>query len=399
MSDSTREATKRMADALVLEGIEPTTLLIRERLGRGSNSTITAALKEWREDRGLPDSKGALSGLAPHPALAEMPSTLAEAMSQLWVQAVAEAQLSLAAERRALESEKTAMLEAVRNSQSRLEQTNDRLRYVNDRLLASERLVNELQERYRDEAVIHARETSLLRGQVQELESLVASLREAEQRMQDQLDGQQKDHAEAIEAIREESRRNEAIAYERLDGLRHQLLNDTAHERERMKQEHADLRISFEAREADLNAQHERQVKGLQAELSNARNEAQQRIQVMQQTLGQRDTELGRLQERLDQVEAHQASKQLENDRLLALLERAMQGREEPPQKQQEPDRELIQQVLAAAGDEMYPRIDLVAMVHEETLTDVVEIGRAIDSLIADGMLSEEAGKIGKVMM
>lgn len=399
MSDSTREATKRMADALVLEGIEPTTLLIRERLGRGSNSTITAALKEWREDRGLPDNKGALSGLVQHPALAEMPSTLAEAMSQLWVQAVAEAQSSLATERRALEGEKAAVLEAIRDSQSRLEQTSDRLRYVNDRLLASEQLVNELQERLRDDAVAHAQETSLLRGQLLELENSVASLREVEQRMQDQLDVQQKDHAQAIEAMREESRRNEAIAYERLDGLRHQLLNDTAHERERMKQEQADLRSGFEAREADLTAQHERQVKALQAELSSVRNETQQRIQVMQQTLGQRDTELGRLQERLEQAEAHQASKQLENDRLLALLERAMQAREEPEQKQPTPYRELILQVLTAASDEVCPRIDLVAMVHEETLVDVAEIGRAIDSLIADGTLFEDGGQIRKVML
>lgn len=323
MNDSTRNAARRMADALLLEGIEPTTLIVRERLGRGSNSTISSTLKAWRQERGIAEGSGALTGLTIHPALGTLPPPLAEAMSQLWVLAVNEAQQALAGERRALSQEKEAMLQALRDNEQQLQLGKERLRDVSDRLFDAETSIGTLQEKAQAAALNHTRESSLLHSQLAGIDSELAQARQQQQALRQQLEEQQNAHSQALETVRERSKQDEALAYARLEGLRLQLLNDVAAERERIKQELTELRQQAKAKEAELISRHEQQAKTWQDEFKRAQDSAGQ----LQQTLGLRDTELGRLQERQVQSQAHCDRLQQENNRLLLLLEQIMAAR------------------------------------------------------------------------
>ena len=61
----TYEEVAEVADAMMIAGIEPSTKAVRERLGRGSNSTIGAFLAKWRAKRAAAAAPNIQTNLPP----------------------------------------------------------------------------------------------------------------------------------------------------------------------------------------------------------------------------------------------------------------------------------------------------------------------------------------------
>lgn len=87
-TDNTRLLAKRAADELLADGDRPTVANVRHRIGRGSASTINAALQEWWAELS--------QRLVQARSQPEVPAPLAEAMSQLWTAALEQAHHALA---------------------------------------------------------------------------------------------------------------------------------------------------------------------------------------------------------------------------------------------------------------------------------------------------------------
>ena len=74
---------RQAAFELVGEGVWPTVLEVRARIGAGSNTTINNTLKEWRQEF--------LSRVAVSSRRPDWPAGLAEAFEQVWQRACDEA--------------------------------------------------------------------------------------------------------------------------------------------------------------------------------------------------------------------------------------------------------------------------------------------------------------------
>ena len=121
----TREQVFETADALVLEGQNPTILAVRTRLGGGSPNTITPLLAEWRA---LNETRQAKAMPAP-------PEPVEAVMRQVWGTAWKEAQAQLEGEREALsaarkeiESERAEMLAEIARMDGELEAAREGVR-------------------------------------------------------------------------------------------------------------------------------------------------------------------------------------------------------------------------------------------------------------------------------
>lgn len=104
-TDNTRLLTKQAADELLADGQRPTVANVRHRIGRGSASTINAALQEWWAELS--------QRLAQARSRPDVPAPLADAMSQLWAAALEQAHNALAdyrheADRKVAETTDTA---------------------------------------------------------------------------------------------------------------------------------------------------------------------------------------------------------------------------------------------------------------------------------------------------
>jgi chromosome segregation ATPase len=89
----TQEQVLEAAQALLEEGITPTVAAVRERLGSGSYTTISAHLAEWRSQNTQAPAN-----------IPEMPERVRTALNQVWAQAAAAAQEGLETQRQALEA-------------------------------------------------------------------------------------------------------------------------------------------------------------------------------------------------------------------------------------------------------------------------------------------------------
>lgn len=92
----TTESIHAMADKLSSEGKYPTLALLRQELGSGSYTTISEAMKLWREEK-------AKSDIIPIPPIPdEVNNTIQTATQSIWQSAMTVAENKLQAEREAL---------------------------------------------------------------------------------------------------------------------------------------------------------------------------------------------------------------------------------------------------------------------------------------------------------
>ena len=116
----TRDQVYETAATLRDEGVQPTVQAVRERLGSGSFSTISAHLAEWKTEHGA-------QAVADIPA---MPDKVQAAFQQIWATTARSAQEGLETQRQALEAmrremdkERSEMAGEIKRLEKALEET------------------------------------------------------------------------------------------------------------------------------------------------------------------------------------------------------------------------------------------------------------------------------------
>lgn len=141
----TKQDIWRIADELDAEGIRPTLAAVRKRLGRGSYTTISEAMAEWKHQK----ATTALPLTEPLPAAVN--DQLAEFGASLWALALAQATARLEEDRRQIEAEKEAMQQRLAEATEladALTRENDELRERMKQLEAIEREHDKLTEQF-----------------------------------------------------------------------------------------------------------------------------------------------------------------------------------------------------------------------------------------------------------
>ncbi|MEN7429539.1 DNA-binding protein [Chromobacterium sp. TRC.1.1.SA] len=299
---------RQAAFELVAEGVWPTVVDVRARLGSGSNTTINNTLKTWRQEF---LSKVAVSSRRP-----DWPPALAEAFDQIWQKACDEADQQLASVREEAEAEAEALgkqLAELARKHEQAEAETQSLRHELelraarqvelDSLLQREKLLTESLEKERAE----------LQGAAAQLRD---ELKQERKRSNERLEEQESQHQQQLQAEREESERKEALAYERLEGLRVRLYQQVEEERRDMKLQTQKLEDALSQARQDAAAvehlwrerllERERENGGLQArlELMAQREETlHQEAQARQQALDAGNAQLQELAARCARLE------------------------------------------------------------------------------------------------
>ena len=99
----TTESIHAMADKLIAEGKRPTLALLRQELGGGSYTTISEAMKLWREEK----ARNAITPIAPMPE--DVITAINDAALQIWQTAMTVAENKLQSERDALKEARLEM--------------------------------------------------------------------------------------------------------------------------------------------------------------------------------------------------------------------------------------------------------------------------------------------------
>lgn len=269
-ASDTRAATRQAADALLAEGLRPTVASVRQRIGRGSASTINAALQDWWAE---------LAQRLSEPRRPDVPEAAWKAADALWTAAVAEAQRNLAGERRALEEareEAKAQVETALFARDQATQRADgvarelettqrtlreaeqavaaekaRVDTLRDQVTGLQRQVQAAEQRAAEQARQHEGQLALAQERYDRMEQrLVAQVDEhktARGRLETQLAMQTKEARDRETALRAEL----GQAQTELARLR-QLADSQAGAQERLTREHATLRTQHEAAQADV---------------------------------------------------------------------------------------------------------------------------------------------------
>ncbi|WP_168209665.1 DNA-binding protein [Chromobacterium paludis] len=278
---------RQVAFELVGEGAWPTVAEVRARLGSGSNTTINNVLKEWRQDF--------LSRMATSSRRPDWPASLAESFEQVWQKACDEAELQLDAVRQEIEAEAAALRDERAQLLLQQEQAAAELQSLRHELeLRAARqleLNGELEQARRQLETAQRERQELQAALARQQQELAQARREAETQ---QAEAAEK-HAQQLREARDESERKEALAYERLEGLRVRLYQQVEDERKDMKQ----------------------QLHKLETSLQQARQDAAKVEGLWRERVLERERENGGLQARLDilQQQAEEARAQISHMR------------------------------------------------------------------------------------
>ncbi|MEQ6290705.1 DNA-binding protein [Vogesella sp. GCM10023246] len=257
---------RQVAFELVAEGVWPTVVEVRTRLGTGSNTTINNTLKQWRQEF--------LARMASNVRRPDWPAGLAEAVDQLWQRACEQAEAHLEALREEAKAEVARLVAELAEQHRQLDARGAQLA-----TLAQEH--EQLKTQHQQLQLQHAEDGRRRVVLEESLAGLNASLDEA----RNQLVAVQKDadarvavleqrHDERLQQAAQEAERREALAYERFEGMRIRLYQQVEEERATMKQQ---------------MAQQQNQLQQLAQELESTR-------QLQRQQLADTAREQGRLQ-------------------------------------------------------------------------------------------------------
>ena len=253
------------ADELVAEGEKATVAAVRAYLGRGSLTTITKALKTWREARKTSND-----------SVPSAPDNLVSRFTSLangvWRDAYTAAELVFKGEKDALESqmqEQATELEAMTRIADAANEKIEEQEAALESLNAS--LKSETDSRSKAEQA-----NALLEQQVESLKQTISKL-EADR-----------------ESIRERADKDKGEMFERIETLRG--------ERDALEQQHQEQSAELDVANAKLKEQESELKSALatrtQAEQSNALLE--QQVQSLKETISKLETEREAIRERAD---------------------------------------------------------------------------------------------------
>ncbi|MFC3627642.1 DNA-binding protein [Vogesella amnigena] len=266
---------RQVAFELVAEGVWPTVVEVRARLGTGSNTTINNTLKQWRQEF--------LARMASNVRRPDWPAGLAEAVDQLWQRACDQAEGHLEALREEAKAE-VARLVGELAEQHRQQDARDA------QLAALVQEHEALKQQHQQLQQQHAEENRRRLVLEESLTGLTASLDEARQ----QLLAVQKDadarvvaleqrHDERLQQAATEAQQREALAYERFEGMRVRLYEQVEEERASFKQQLAQSQAQHQQAQQDLES-----VRQLQREQTADAAREQGRLQALSELAQQR---------------------------------------------------------------------------------------------------------------
>jgi chromosome segregation ATPase len=296
-----QEDVNAVADQLVAEGVEPTILKVRERIGGGSATTINKYLKVWREGRPakktapveIPSELSVLltriieqarsAGRAEiegdHARMQGEFETISEAAEKMEAEIaeLTEKNTALAAERDQKEGRIAELEKAKREQVERLESEKARI----EADLAAERAEK---ERLRTELSVALLKSERLEGDTRDLIEGRKALEEKVNALREQLSSEEKNLAVALEKLRaiEELKAEREAELDRLRGAlerqreQHQKEKesiDAAHAREvaRLVADHESIRKEYQEREK----RQDEKIKHLEAQKDQKQKEAQ----------------------------------------------------------------------------------------------------------------------------
>lgn len=237
---------RQVAFELVAEGVWPTVVEVRARLGTGSNTTINNTLKQWRQEF--------LARMASNVRRPDWPAGLAEAVDQLWQRACDQAEGHLEALREEAKAEVARLVGELAEQHRQLDARGAQLT-----ALAQEH--ETLKQQHLQLQQQHAEENRRRQVLEESLTGLTASLDEA----RGQLLAVQKDadarvaaleqrHDERLQLAAMEAQQREALAYERFEGMRVRLYQQVEEERVAFKQQLAQSQSQLLQLQQELDA-------------------------------------------------------------------------------------------------------------------------------------------------
>ena len=282
---------RQVALELVGEGVWPTVVEVRSRLGTGSNTTINNTLKEWRQDF--------LSRMASSSRHPDWPAGLAEAFGMIWQKSCEAAEQQWEAVRQEAEADVTAAQQAQQALQAQLEGVDSALQSA----LREIALRTEHQQVQEAKLQVLSQQYAQLESRCQGLERQLVDERAAVQQARQDSDARQAEtearHEQRLQEARQEAERRESLAYERLEGLRLRLYEQVEEERVTMKQATALLN----------------------EEMQTVRQQAARAEQQWRERLADREREAGKQQARLEMLEQRNQELQDAAERQLAINE------------------------------------------------------------------------------
>ncbi|MDX1506627.1 MAG: DNA-binding protein [Woeseiaceae bacterium] len=281
-SSDTRTATREAADQLLAEGIKPSVKLIRERLGRGSDTTIASALKEWWQELA--------ERLFEQQGRPEVPEPLWEAVNSLWSAALEAAGKTFDAERESVEMARDKALEERDAALLARDQVRREAADVAERLTAAETSTTESRQH--------------LAAEMARVEELRRELKVAEQALTDANSR----YAKQLDEIRGQLELAEH-RYERLEQRSAKEIDSARQDRDKAHTDLAAVRQHWKETEAQLRDQ-----------LSETRQllaRTEQRASNAEATLLQREDDIKQLRQRSMQLESQVLNLKAERDRAL----------------------------------------------------------------------------------
>ena len=231
MADDIYAKIRAAAQELLAEGVWPTVVEVRERLGTGSNTTINNTLKAWRKDF---LARAAAANRRP-----EWPAALGAAFDAVWQQACQQAEDALADARREAFAERDALAEACKALEAEKDEEAQRVASLRLDLAATHQELAQA----KTQAVLLSDELATLRTQLAALgaerDAAARRLADAQADAQARLAERDAQARAELTQARETAERREALAYERLEGLRIRLYEQVEDERRRMQEEKA----------------------------------------------------------------------------------------------------------------------------------------------------------------
>ncbi|MDN0082932.1 DNA-binding protein [Crenobacter sp. SG2305] len=265
---------RQAAYELVGEGIWPTVVEVRNRLGTGSNTTINNTLKSWRQDF---LSRMALSSRRP-----DWPSGLAEAFEEIWQKACDAADAELATVRGEAQAEVAVLREESEQLTQRLAESDATLVSLGRELELKAGRIAELEQRLAAEEARRTAQDENLAALAASLEASRKQLGEVQREADARVGDIEARAEERVQAEKQAADKREALAYERLEGLRVRLYEQIEDERQAMKQS----------------------VKKLEDELAQQRRDSAKIDTVWRERLVERERENGRLGAKVEALDA-----------------------------------------------------------------------------------------------
>lgn len=175
----TKEQIYQAADELSSNGQEPTLAAIRKALGGGSFTTISEAMKEWRQARNQDEAKAN----TPPPMPDAVQNALETLGGEVWKVAMEIAQAKLQTERDALEKTRADMENQQREAAEMSDQMDAEIEKLKAQVSALETDKQQLQQQHGETKTQYAVIEARYEEQSKRVEDILAELKETRQQL------------------------------------------------------------------------------------------------------------------------------------------------------------------------------------------------------------------------